>query len=129
MKTYDVTCKWDDAGVWVVTVPAVRGAITQCRRLDQVTDQVGEVIELMTGEQPGDYVLRVEWDVPGELGEVAHRAEGLRRDAQAVVEQADEATRQAVARLREAGFSYRDIGAMTGVSHQRAQQIAASLAA
>ena len=53
MKTYRVECEWDNTGWWVVTVPEVTGAVTQCKRLDKVPDDVGEALELLTGKKPG----------------------------------------------------------------------------
>ena len=44
MKTYGVECEWDNTGWWVVTIPEVTGAVTQCKRLDKVPDDVGEVL-------------------------------------------------------------------------------------
>jgi predicted RNase H-like HicB family nuclease len=60
MKTYTVRCEWDSTGWWVVTVPELPGAVSQARRLDQVSGDVAEVVELMTGEKPGTYVIEIE---------------------------------------------------------------------
>jgi predicted RNase H-like HicB family nuclease len=51
-----VNAEWDTTGWWIVTVPDVPGAITQCRRLDQVAADAAEVIEIQTGDEvkPGD---------------------------------------------------------------------------
>jgi predicted RNase H-like HicB family nuclease len=122
VNTYTVRCEWDDTGWWVVTVPDIPGAITQTRRLDQVEKDVAEVIELMTGETPGAYAIELDWEAPIG-GDLAKRAQRARADAERKAEEAVEATKAAARVLREAGFSYRDIGTMTGVSYQRAQQL------
>jgi predicted RNase H-like HicB family nuclease len=44
----------------VVTVPELPGAVSQARRLEQVSGDVAEVVELMTGEKPGAYAIEVE---------------------------------------------------------------------
>lgn len=124
MKTYTVRCEWDPTGWWVVTIPDVPGAITQSRRLDQVESDVAEVLELMTGESPDDYELTLDWHVPGQAGTTAAEANRLRAEAEDMQDRLFIATRSAVHELRDAGFSYRDIGTMTGMSYQRAQQIA-----
>jgi predicted RNase H-like HicB family nuclease len=50
----------DSNGWWVVTVPELPGAVSQARRLEQVSGDVAEVVELMTGEKPGAYAIEVE---------------------------------------------------------------------
>lgn len=124
MKTYTVKAEWDTTGWWVVTVPEIPGAITQSRRLDQSKDDVAEVIKLMTGQTPDDYEIELDWSVPIDAGAKAREARELREEADAAAERAAAVTNEAVRSLADAGFTYRDIGTMTGVSYQRAQQIA-----
>lgn len=122
--SYHVNAEWDTTGWWVVTVPDVPGAITQCRRLDQVPDEAAEIIEIQTGEEvkPGD--LDVRPSLPGEAGEIAASARLLRAEAQALKNRAEDSTKAAVQALRAQGFPLRDIGALTGITFQRAQQLA-----
>ncbi len=124
-KTYVVRCEWDDTGWWVVTVPEVPGAVTQSRRLDHVARDLAEVLSLLTGEAPGAYELAVETHLPGSVDVDTERARALRREADNAVAMAQEATGQAASRLHETTrLTYRDIGALLGISHQRAQQLA-----
>jgi len=123
MTGYTVRAEWDDTGWWVVTVPAVLGAITQCKRLDQVRADIAEAIEIQTGEAPDPTTITVEWHVPGEAGTAAERARQLRGEAEQIAAEAGRSTRHAVSQLHRAGFSLRDIGTMTGISYQRAQQL------
>ncbi|MGH3614505.1 MAG: type II toxin-antitoxin system HicB family antitoxin [Pseudonocardia sp.] len=55
--TYRVDAEWDETGWWVVTVPDVPGAITQSRRLEQVSTDAAEVIEIQTGHAVDPSVL------------------------------------------------------------------------
>ncbi|MDA8072169.1 MAG: type II toxin-antitoxin system HicB family antitoxin [Actinomycetota bacterium] len=123
MKTYTVRCEWDTTGWWVVTVPELPGAISQARHLDQVPGDVAEVIELMTGERPGTYVLLTEALYPGAAGAAAREAAALRRQADEIKSAASSAVRNAVIALRRDGLTLRDSAALTGISYQRAQQI------
>jgi predicted RNase H-like HicB family nuclease len=123
MTTYTAHCEWDTTGWWAVTVPEVPGALTQSRRLDQVPVDAAEAIELMTGETPDDYRLEIDWSVPGDAGKAAGDAHRLRREADDLAQRAGTATGEAVRALRDAGFSYRDIGRMVGVSYQRVAQL------
>ncbi|MEX1164319.1 MAG: type II toxin-antitoxin system HicB family antitoxin [Nitriliruptor sp.] len=121
MTVYDVHATWDDTGWWIVTVPDLGpSAVTQCRRLDQAERDVAEVIELLTGEMPGSYALTLSWD---EVTAAATDARRLRAEAEQLADRARAATKVAVTELRHAGLSYRDIGTMTGISYQRAQQL------
>lgn len=83
MKTYTVRCEWDATGWWVLTVPELPGAISQVRHRNQVPGDVAEVVELMTGEQPGTYAIEIETFTPGpaESGAEARQAIGSRRQA------------------------------------------------
>ena len=122
--SYRVNAEWDTTGWWVVTVPDVPGAITQCRRLDQVPADAAEVIEIQTGDEVKPEDLDVRSTLPGKAGDVAATALLLRREAQALKDRADDSTKVAVKLLREEGFPLRDIGALTGITFQRAQQLA-----
>ena len=121
--TYTVNAEWDDTGWWVVTVPDVPGAITQCHRLDQIAADAAEVIEIQTGVAVDPDTLDIVPSFPGEAGRVADEARELRHEAQAVKERADRSTRAAVTLLRERGLPLRDIGRLTGITFQRAQQM------
>jgi predicted RNase H-like HicB family nuclease len=123
VKTYRIECEWDETGWWVVTVPEVSGAVTQCKRLDKVPDDVGEVLELLTGKKPGTYELDVRTIVPGKAGELAAQALELRAQADALAGTVATTTCTAVVTLSKSGFSMRDIGQLVGVSHQRVDQI------
>jgi predicted RNase H-like HicB family nuclease len=128
-KTYVVHCEWDDTGWWVVTVPEVHGAVTQSRRLDHVTRDVAEVLSLLTGERPDEYDLDLEAHLPEAVGVDTEWARALRREAERAAAAAQEATAQAARRLHAATrLTYRDIGALLGISHQRAQQLATAQA-
>lgn len=123
MTGYIVHAEWDATGWWVATVPAVPGAITQCKRLDQVRTDIAEAIEIQTGLAPDPTSITIEWRVPGEAGNAAERARQLREKAEQITEEASRSTRHAVCQLHRAGFSLRDIGTLTGISYQRAQQL------
>jgi predicted RNase H-like HicB family nuclease len=125
--SYQVTACWDEDGGWVLTCPAVPGAVSQCARLEQAPGDMAEALTLMEGREVDPDEIAVSWSVPGDPGIADGRAAELRQRAEETEAQAAEQTRRAVAQLRSAGMSYRDIGRMTGVSYQRAQQIGQEL--
>lgn len=121
--TYRVTAEWDASGWWALTSPDVAGAVSQCRRLDQAAGDMAEAIGLITGLDVSRDDIEVSWHVPGEAGTAAQRAHDLRAEADRLADEAMAESRRAVDGLRAAGFSYRDIGTVTGMSYQRAQQL------
>lgn len=120
---YRVDAEWDDTGWWVVTVPDVPGAITQTRRLDQVAADAAEIIEIQTGHTVDPATLTVIPRLAGAAGDAAAEARALREQARRLTEQASERTRVAVDLLSRRGFTVRDIGALIGITYQRAQQL------
>ena len=106
-----------------MTVPELPGAISQARHLDQVPGDVAEVIEVMTGESHGTYVLLTEPLYPGAAGAAEREAVALRQQADEITNAASSAVRNAVIALRSDGLTLRDSAALTGISCQRAQQI------
>lgn len=63
-------------------------------------------------------------EIPPEAERTVEKAHNLRALAAEAKARANELTADAVLALREEGVSYRDIGTILGISHQRAQQIA-----
>lgn len=122
--TYHVNAEWDDTGVWVITIPDVPGAISQSRRLEQVPEDAAEVIEIQTGTPVDPKTLVIHPRLPGEAGEAAAAARHLRKQEAELRDKLEEQTRRAVIELKRKGFPLRDIGELTGISYQRAQQIA-----
>ncbi len=122
--TYQVIAEWDSAGWWAVTVPDVPGAITQCRRLEQVPHDAAEVISIQTGQEinPGELeinpIIQSDGDdlSPAEVRRLRHKAEQLTATAL-------DRTATLVTQLHRRGFALRDIGSLAGISYQRAQQI------
>ncbi len=121
--SYRVNAEWDNTGWWVVTVPDVPGAITQCRRLEQVRADAAEVIEIQTCASVDPESLDVEPIIPGDDGQSAAEVRRLRAEAYALTAEALARTSSVVATLHEKGFALRDIGSLTGISYQRAQQL------
>lgn len=121
MKTYAATCEWNPEGAWTVTVPEVPGAITQVRRLDQAVADISEALELMTGT--ADFTVEVAEVLGSAVASEAVAVRALRAEAEQAVANVEACTREAAAKLRSAGFTYRDAGALLGVSHQRVQQL------
>ncbi len=119
-------CEWDEnSGWWTADVVEVAGAHTQSKRLDLISTNVVEVVELMAGKKItiDNVVIEIDYDSLGDAGEETALAKQTREQYLALEEELDAHTRAAVKRLRHRGFALRDIGTLVGVSHQRVHQL------
>jgi hypothetical protein len=120
MTPYNVTAeregKW-----WFVSVDGV-GA-TQARNHREVAKMAKDLISVMR-EVPADSIeLVVRFLVPDEARQHMERASQLRELAGRSQAEAAAEARAAARALSATGMTVRDIGAILGVSHQRAQQL------
>lgn len=120
--SYTVTARRDGRW-WFVRVPQVPGAITQARRLDQVEAMAREVVSLLMEVDPDAFDLDVQAAIPDELREDLARARDLRRQAERAQAEAATLVREVARKLREQGLTMADVGAVLGVSFQRASQL------
>ena len=111
---------------WELHIADASGAavgVTQVRRLSGAEAMVRDYLALDTGREPESFVVQITPEVPGGLSrEVA----AIRADQQAVVVRQAELAAQARAlarRLKEAGLTGSEVGAVMGVSEQRASQL------
>ena len=126
MRTYRVLIERDREGWWVASVPAVPGAHTQARTIDQARRRIREALSLWVSDAER---ARFEFEVrlPTGVQTRVSRALELREAAETTVQEASDATERALGALVKAGLSRRDAGDVLGISRQRAQQIAESL--
>lgn len=123
MKTYTARCEFDETRWWAVSVPEVPGAFTQCRRLDQVEDNLAEVLKLMTGEDRTRYELHFDVHFSERADKLAGIAREIRSEVEHLTRELQSATRAAAIEIHEGGANYRDVGWMLGIAHQRAHQL------
>jgi hypothetical protein len=111
---------------WLAEVPGLPGANTYARNLEALDTYVREVIvlneDLPDEAMPG---LDLEWDYrTGDSAQDASlaRLRADRRELEAKRQAIEQATAEAVRRLA-AGYSVRDVAALTGLSRARVQQL------
>ncbi|HEU5222158.1 MAG TPA: hypothetical protein VFU07_00555 [Candidatus Lumbricidophila sp.] len=121
MSRYTVTAERSGRW-WVLQAVDAPGAISQVSRLDQA-GQIIEAIAFVTGEASAEIQIAVTPVVPESVREHQRRAVELREAAQAASSRAAEEHRAAAKELEAAGLTVRDIGAVLGVSFQRAHQL------
>lgn len=111
-------------GWWAVSVPEVDGLYTQTRRLDQIPAMVRDALSLFPELSIDASQAEITVVPTGGPGSVADETRALRLAAEKAQTEASTAMRSSALSLKEDGLSYRDIGTLLGVSHQRAQQLA-----
>jgi predicted RNase H-like HicB family nuclease len=106
---------------WVAHVPEL-DRTTQGRTMSEVEYMVRDLVRLFTDEDHTkvDIVIRME---DPRLQEELEAALAARREAAVAVARATERSQRAAAGLRAAGATVRDIGALLGVTFQRAHQL------
>jgi len=113
---------------WAITIPGLKGAHSQARRLDQVEANAKEVISLITGSPEDSFDVEVERELPESMtsalaGYLA--AVAAMDDTRMRFETAQTA---ALGALLGAGLTVRDVGALMGISHQRVSQLKPAVA-
>lgn len=121
MSRYAVSAELEGR-FWYVAIPALDGA-TQARHLREVDPMARDYIHNVTGEPPESIELEVELVMPPEAREHLDRQAKLRAEAAAKAVAASQEASAAAWELHSRGIPYRDIGALLGVSYQRAHQL------
>lgn len=111
-----------DGKFWFLEVPQIDRA-TQARHTQEIDEMVRDLIAIHAGVAPDSFELSVEYRLPPEVVEARAEAERLRKLAEESNSAAAAKSREAARLLRSEGLTVRDIGAVLGVSHQRAQQL------
>lgn len=123
MATYTVTAR-RTGDWWALEVPGVPGAHSQCKRLDQAADMAREAIAMVVDTDETDIEVEVHPQLPRKVDELVasfRRAQAAQEDAarRAQQEQSD-ALHDLVS---DCHLSYRDVGQLVGLSHQRVSQV------
>ena len=122
--TYQVVV-WREAEIrlWVVHIPEL-DALTQARRIDEVERMARSIISLrLETDDEHSFDIDIETRLPDELTDELAEARALRRQADEANRKAAELSRDAARKLADQGLTIRDIGAVLGVSFQRASQL------
>ncbi len=123
MKSYTVVYERDESGWWVASVKGVPGCHTQGRSIEQARTRIREALELAV-PQARDVKLDEQLKLPGKARQVLARRSAAQRRLAENEARAQELTRRAVEVLvRDLDLSFRDAGALLGLSHQRVQQL------
>jgi hypothetical protein len=117
--TYAVTAE-PDGRFWVVRIPAIN-RVTQARNVKEIDVMAVDLIEIMTGETGA--AIHVEFVLPESVRAHLHKVDEARAQEEIARKVAALELREAARDLRGRRLSYVDVGAVLGVSHQRAHQL------
>ena len=125
MQTYRVTATRDGAW-WALVAHDVRGreVASQSRRLDHAEEAIGEAIALVLDVDRETFAVDVVPDLDSvPVSDEAREAIAIRRALDDLTEHARVRTPPAVAELRSAGLTVRDVACLMGVTASRVSQI------
>ena len=125
-RAYRVSAERNERGWWIVRVLDFRHVVTQARRASEIEEMARDVIALLEEVPPDSFDLDIRHHVSGDLDEDIAEVRRLRREADDLAARSRDATADVARRLHDAGLSGREIGALLGIAHQRAQQILAA---
>ncbi|MFT4188550.1 MAG: hypothetical protein QM621_08200 [Aeromicrobium sp.] len=110
---------------WAIEIPDVNdgGVFTQARTYSEVEAMAADAVATVYDIDPAEVEVRVELLVPPEVRAHMDEAARLREQAADANRRSAEEARVAARELRARGLSLRDIGAVLGVSFQRAGQL------
>ena len=120
--SYTVLLSEED-GVWLIEAVGLQGVRSFGRTVTSAVENVREAIAAAEDlDQWNDLDLII---TVGDDGTTAalDRLREARRLEESASEERDTAVRNAIAALRGGGMSYRDIGTVIGMSHQRVAQL------
>lgn len=117
-----------DSKWWMVSIPEING-LTQARRLSEATDMAREYIAASQGVPLDTVSVTLSFAPIGEVDDVAERVASIveeRTKAAELERAASQHSKELARTLTAADVPVRDIGAILGVSHQRAHQLISS---
>lgn len=120
-KIYDIHVQ-RDGRFWFIDIPALDGA-TQARNLGEVEEMARDYIVSVTGVDNGDFAVKLTVELPETVLGLLDTARKLREQEADARTRAAAAARDAARELHESGMTYREIGQVLEISHQRAQQL------
>lgn len=124
MNVYTVTAERGPSGTWVLECDEL-GVVSQTRRLDRAADEVAEAIAFQSRRKLDEFEIEVVPILPAEVESLRRRADDLGVKAKVASDEAV-AARSALARkMKDEGFTLREMGQVLGVSYQRASELAA----
>lgn len=123
MRSFTVTAERGTSGSWVLEC-AELGVVSQTRRLDRAKDEVVDALVFQSGLDSSDFEIEIVPIMPTEVESLRQRAEELRAKAEVATGAAAAAKSELARKMKDEGFTLREMGQVLGVSYQRAAELA-----
>jgi hypothetical protein len=125
---------WQDAEWWLARItgasegadPAPLNALTQARSLARIETMGRDLIATILDSDEASFEIDVEYDLPGDAGDLVRQATGARAWLEAAQDLWHERSAAAAQELAGRGYSLRDAAALLRLSHQRVDQLLGS---
>jgi hypothetical protein len=121
VSTYHVKVERDEKH-WMLHVPEI-GRVTQARNLREVEPMARDLIAVMDDIPPDSFDLEIDIIPPASVAAHLQKSKELSEQAAAIRSSAAAESRKAALELHRDGVPLRDVGALLGVSFQRAHQL------
>ncbi|MDR3069634.1 MAG: XRE family transcriptional regulator [Propionibacteriaceae bacterium] len=108
---------------WAIEVPEIPGLFTQTRRLDQVEAMVLDAVSMLDEQPEEGFSVTVVPELPGEIEAFIQDLKEAHSRLLKAEKETARINRAAAKKLSDEGLPLRDVGAILGVSHQRASQL------
>ena len=113
-----------EPGWWIIQIPAVKGAHSQARRLDDVERNAREAIAVMLDCEIDDFDVVIEIKQPAVVLNELAEARQLYAESEVAQQRAGELARKSIKHLTDdLGLTMRDAGKVANMSHQRIAQL------
>lgn len=122
MHPYEVLLSEED-GVWLIEAVGLQGVRSFGRTVTAAVDNVREAIAAAEDLDDWSDLELVISVVGDEVAPALARLRQARQLEESASAERHDAVRNAIAALRAHGMSYRDIGSVVGLSHQRVAQL------
>lgn len=113
-----------DGKFWFITIEGVTGA-TQARTIAEIEPMTRDYLEIVEGVSAAAVQVTIDIVLPQSARAHLESMRRLRSEAADAQAQAAVESRAAARALKDEGLTVREIGALLGVSHQRAHQLIA----
>lgn len=121
VSTYHVRVERDEKH-WMLHVPEI-DRVTQARNLRDVEPMARDLIAVMEEIPPDSFDLEINVVPPASVAAHLQKSKELSEQAAAIRSSAAAESRKAALELHRDGIPLRDVGALLGVSFQRAHQL------
>jgi predicted RNase H-like HicB family nuclease len=123
MNTYRVVASHDEGKYWLVHIVEL-DQYTQARTLTEIPDMAREFIALTTQTSADEFGVDVHIELPADVKRLLDEADSMAVEAARLKGESAARRVEAAKDLKwRRGLTVREIGAVFGVSHQRAQQL------